>query len=184
VTDTIIDNGVSVLQPVIAAFDPVNASLLLPADTITFVNQSTGAASYFWNWDFGHSVTVNAFATFPEPGTYPVMLKAYNASGCSDSVEHYITIVPPMDYFIPNVFTPNGDGVNDLFFVKSGQGVSVLKFEIFDRWGEKLYDGLLGWDGTYNGKLCEHGVYLYTVELQVTNYYAPVKRKGSLTLLR
>lgn len=87
--------------------------------------------------------------------------------------------------FIPNAFTPNGDGKNDILFVR-GEVIESLNLKIYDRWGEKVFETVdisHGWDGTYRGAPCEPGVYDY--HLQVTclgmkQYF----KKGNITLLR
>ena len=87
--------------------------------------------------------------------------------------------------FVPNAFTPNGDGKNDILYVR-GEVVSEVSFKVYDRWGEKVFettDMTQGWDGTFRGQPCEAGVYDY--HLQVTclgmkRYF----RKGNVTLLR
>lgn len=87
--------------------------------------------------------------------------------------------------FVPNAFSPNGDGRNDVLYVR-GEVVLEVVFKVYDRWGEKVFettDLSQGWDGTYRGKPCEPGVYDY--HLQVTclgmkRYF----KKGNVTLLR
>ena len=87
--------------------------------------------------------------------------------------------------FVPNAFTPNGDGKNDILYVR-GEVVLEVAFKVYDRWGEKVFettDLAHGWDGTFRGQPCEPGVYDY--HLQVTclglkRYF----KKGNVTLLR
>ena len=87
--------------------------------------------------------------------------------------------------FVPNAFTPNGDGKNDILYVR-GEVVLEVAFKVYDRWGEKVFettDLAHGWDGTFRGQPCEPGVYDY--HLQVTclglkRYF----KKGNITLLR
>ena len=87
--------------------------------------------------------------------------------------------------FVPNAFTPNGDGKNDILYVR-GEVIESVVFKIYDRWGEKVFettDLSQGWDGTFRGQPCEPGVYDY--HLQVTclglkRYF----KKGNVTLLR
>lgn len=87
--------------------------------------------------------------------------------------------------FVPNAFTPNGDGKNDVLYVR-GDLVTSLKFEIFDRWGEKVFSTTQqseGWDGTFRGSMCEVGVYDYYLEVTCigeTHFF----KKGNVTLMR
>ncbi|HFC00373.1 MAG TPA: gliding motility-associated C-terminal domain-containing protein [Phaeodactylibacter sp.] len=78
--------------------------------------------------------------------------------------------------FIPNAFSPNGDQINDLLFVNAGNDVSkVVTFRIFDRWGDMVFskkdflanDSAFGWNGTYNGKKLNAGVFVYYVEVEL-----------------
>ena len=87
--------------------------------------------------------------------------------------------------FVPNAFSPNGDGKNDILYVR-GEVIREVSFKVYDRWGEKVFetnDLTRGWDGTFRGQPCEPGVYDY--HLQVTclgmkRYF----KKGNVTLLR
>jgi gliding motility-associated-like protein len=87
--------------------------------------------------------------------------------------------------FVANVFTPNGDGKNDVVYVHS-PNIKSLKFYIYDQWGELLYTSLNqndGWDGTYKGKREPVGVYVYYVEAVMIDGQL-VNKKGTITLLR
>lgn len=93
--------------------------------------------------------------------------------------------------FIPNTFTPNGDGLNDYFFPR-GEGLRLIStFRIFSRWGELLYerkamavnDELAGWDGSYKSRKLDPDVYVYWIEAQCDNG-EPLQWKGDVTLMR
>jgi len=89
------------------------------------------------------------------------------------------------DIFIPNIFSPNGDGQNDVLYVR-GQGIEQLTFVIYNRWGQKVFetkDPNHGWDGTINGKPAETGVYVYHVNA-VLHDGMTVSRHGDVTLVR
>jgi len=90
------------------------------------------------------------------------------------------------EFIVPNAFTPNGDGLNDLFqfFTKGIQKITAVK--VFDRWGELVYNGdgnETGWDGTYKGKDCQIETYVYLIT-GITYDGDVLNQKGSLTLLR
>jgi gliding motility-associated-like protein len=92
--------------------------------------------------------------------------------------------------YIPNAFTPNQDGNNDVFYVY-GRGFADFHLKIFDRWGELVFESFNqndGWDGTYRGKLLNPGVFVYYVDVRFITGIAPPEytkyRKGSVTLLR
>lgn len=91
------------------------------------------------------------------------------------------------DIFVPNAFTPNGDGINDLFFVQGiGNGVLSIHLSIYDRWGEKVFEtndfnGV--WNGTYNGKTLNPGVFVYYVKVYCEGG-GSYERMGDITLIR
>jgi len=91
-----------------------------------------------------------------------------------------------MDVFIPNSFTPNGDGKNDRFRVLPYENYKLLKFLIYNRWGAVVYnskDLYNGWDGNVNGQPQQTGTYIYYLELQNKDGKKVVKQ-GQLVLLR
>ena len=100
-------------------------------------------------------------------GAYPVTLYSSTANGCIDSITYMIFIDDIVTSYIPNSFSPNGDGVNDVFNIYS-HGISPDNFEmlIFDRWGNKIFtsrDLKVGWNGAVNnnGEVVEIDVYVY-----------------------
>jgi gliding motility-associated-like protein len=88
--------------------------------------------------------------------------------------------------YVPDAFTPNGDGVNDLFQAFTSYDVSAFALKIFDRWGEKVFESNnynQGWDGRYRGTALPAGVYVYEVSV-VSLIGNTASKKGSLTLIR
>ena len=89
------------------------------------------------------------------------------------------------DIYVPNIFTPNGDGKNDVLFVV-GEKIDNFTFEVFDRWGEKVFatsDLQEGWDGTYKGRQCDAAVYFYSLEVRCLGGKT-YKEGGDITLIR
>jgi gliding motility-associated-like protein len=87
--------------------------------------------------------------------------------------------------FIPNAFTPNNDGVNDIFKIVNLENEQVLQFKIFNKWGVTVYDNASNdayWDGTYKGKLQEQGEYGYVIAVKFPNGITEVY-KGIIVLL-
>jgi gliding motility-associated-like protein len=87
--------------------------------------------------------------------------------------------------FVPNAFSPNGDGFNDILYVR-GKTLEKIEFAIYDRWGEKIFetkDKNIGWDGTYRGKECDPGVYVYYLDAMCIGG-ARYLTKGNVTLIR
>ena len=91
----------------------------------------------------------------------------------------------PLFEFFPNVFTPNGDGINDRF-VNLIHGYKILEASIFNRWGNSVYiseNGVFNWDGTFNGELCTNGVYFYTALLEDENSGEILQKQGFFSLI-
>jgi gliding motility-associated-like protein len=134
-----------------------------------FYNTSLNSNSCFWNFGDGITSTQNnPIHKYENEGTYTVMLIAYNANGCNDTTYLTVVVNPEFTFYIPNAFTPDGDGINDTFF---GQGTHIAEFNImiFDRWGELLFtsDNLnAAWDGYYRGTESKPDVYVYVVKLR------------------
>lgn len=100
------------------------------------------------------------------------------------SVSNYARVTPSAILYIPNAFTPNGDGINETFTPK-GDGIQTFKMLIYNRWGELLYetdDLQKGWDGTYQGVLSQQDVYIYKVSARGLAY-GLVEQEGTVTLI-
>ncbi|MEZ4938005.1 MAG: choice-of-anchor L domain-containing protein [Crocinitomicaceae bacterium] len=136
---------------------------------INFVNTSTNGN--FWFWDLGNgdtSVVMHPSTVYDTAGWYNVYLYIENEIGCWDTITKPIYINPETWLYIPNAFTPNGDGLNDYFSV-SVIGATKFRFLIFDRWGELIYqtdDMNFKWDGVYKGERVQDGVYVYQVYIE------------------
>jgi gliding motility-associated-like protein len=107
--------------------------------------------------------------------------------GCSGAAQSYTVKVMPLnkDVFVPNVFTPNGDGKNDLLYVY-GNYIDKLDMHIFNQWGQQIAvitDKTQGWDGKHKGTAQPVGVYVYVLTAQLSTGKT-VHLKGSITLLR
>lgn len=122
--------------------------------------------------------------------TYTVMVQ--DTAGCTATDAILVTLDKNRNVFIPNVFTPNGDGRNDEFYVFAGTGVVDIKtFVIYDRWGAKLYeatniqpnDPSMGWNGTFRGKDMMPGVYVFFIEIEFADGLT-FPYKGDLTLIK
>jgi gliding motility-associated-like protein len=87
--------------------------------------------------------------------------------------------------YVPNAFSPNGDGANDLLYVR-GQCLETLTFMVFNRWGQKVFettDKNIGWDGTFKGDLMNTGVFVYRLEGKDYDGKG-YSMKGNVTLIR
>jgi gliding motility-associated-like protein len=156
--------------------------------------QSSGERIDRFQWS--HSNTLNC-DDCPSPLAKPTRttnytVTAYTDHGCQDSSHVTITVLcDNSQLFIPNTFTPNGDGQNDKFFPR-GVGIDqVTIFRVFNRWGEVVYerngiqlnDELTGWDGTFKGQQLSPDVFVYIVEAKCDNGDI-LKWKGDVSLVR
>ena len=169
---------------VTAGFSPSTFQGQAPLDVL-FTNSSVGASSYNWNFGNGSSTQSNPSSMYTTPGTYTVVLVASNGS-CVDSVSKTIIVDAETTIIIPNVFSPNGDGVNDGFFINS-TGLESLNCDIFNRWGQLVYKlTSIGqkWDGVLNnGNNATDGTYFYIL---IAKGYdgKDYNLQGSLSLFR
>ena len=112
----------------------------------------------------GHTSTTHSQTfSYNSTGLYNVTLVIENQNGCQDSITKEILVHPFLHVFIPSSFTPNSDNINDIFEVQ-GNGILNYEIYIFNQWGERVYSNKnTGWDGTYNQKFIEEGVYAFRV---------------------
>lgn len=122
--------------------------------------------------------------------TYTIVAKDNNGCEVSDTITIYI--IDPNIIFVPNVFSPDGDGTNDRLVIFASDNVAAIKkFEVFDRWGENLYsaenipvnDVTVGWDGKQRGQKAAFGVYVYYVLVELKNGSERLY-KGDVSLIR
>ena len=166
-TDTVVITVVPVPTAVLGSNSTLSG---YPGLVVQFTNGSLNADSYYFDYDNGTDFqTTNVAATpsssFNEPGTYNVILIASNGI-CQDTADLEVIVIPyaPLNVVVPNIFTPNGDKNNDVFFVRLENAVSI-ELTIVNRWGNfmaKITDVNGYWDGVSNGHLAEEGVYFYT----------------------
>tara|TARA_Y100000589_G_scaffold187124_1_gene177193 strand:- start:25651 stop:29199 length:3549 start_codon:yes stop_codon:yes gene_type:complete len=137
--------------------------------TISFLDMSLGPNMWEWSFGDGDSSTIqNPVHQYADSGNYLVSLYIENQYGCKDSTEKLIRIDPYFIVYIPNTFTPDGDGRNDKFFVK-GVGIVEIQYLIFDRWGNRIWEGYTldsAWDGTYKGEVVQIDTYVYKIKVK------------------
>ncbi|WP_373522639.1 PKD domain-containing protein [Aquiflexum sp.] len=164
-------------------FDQYNAFLVgIP---VQFQNKSIGnIISYFWDFGDGNSSTeTSPTHTFQTAGEFDVKLQAIDAFGCILEIVKEIRII---DYFlvVPNVFTPNNDGINDYFFPKF-LNLEKLEFWVLNKWGETIFytDDIQanGWDGTIMGDMALPGNYVYKLKFETVD--GRIKTKTDVFLL-
>jgi gliding motility-associated-like protein len=153
-------------------FADFHASTLIASEIeseISFYNKSEGATSYVWSFNNGdYSFEESPSYDFIDVKNYNVSLTAIDDFGCQSEVTRIVNIHPEYTIFIPNSFTPDSDGLNDIFEA-AGTGIEEFEMKVFDRWGGLIFESSnidLGWDGNnYSGLPTDNGVYLYHVAL-------------------
>jgi gliding motility-associated-like protein len=142
-----------------------------------------------WFWDFGDggiSTEQNPIHAFADTGWYQVMLVVTNEYGCTDTIIKPFYSYPPFAIYIPNAFTPNLDGINDVF-TAAGQGFTSIEMSIFDRWGREIFrtnDTKRGWTGyDENNRKYPIGVYVYRIDA-LTPPGFKYRYIGRVTLIR
>ena len=143
-------------------------------NNIHFFDATTVAVITSWNWNLGNgttSTTQNPSCLYADTGSYAVQLTVISNHGCKDSTIKIIRIDEDYSLYVPNAFSPNSDGVNDIFYAK-GEGIRDFKMYIFDRWGNQVFfsDNIYkGWDGRYQAKgidIVQEDVYVWKIEVK------------------
>ena len=145
--------------------------------------------SYIWSpEDYLNTTTGNKVVSTPE-NTITYTYTVSDTFGCVGSSSIVITVEDVICedpyVFVPNAFSPNKDGLNDILYVR-GDLLEKVEFAVYNRWGEKLFetkDKDIGWDGTYKGELCNPGVYVYYLDATCLGGLQYI-HKGNVTLIR
>jgi len=131
-------------------------------------------------WDFGDSTTstdTNPIHVYPDTGTYTVTYVVVNEEGCIDTITKQIKIIDKV--IIPNVFSPNGDNINDLFVIENLEAFKNVSLRIFNRWGRLLYQSD-DYENTWNGENVTDGTYFYVLFIPDAS---TKEYKGTITIL-
>lgn len=154
-----------------------------------FTNTSINAVNYKWEFGDGDSLLTTSMLpvshTYNTAGTYPVCLIAFNENGCSDTLCQQVTAIVAPLADVPNAFSPNNDGKNDIIYAR-GYGVGKMSLRIFNRWGQMMFTSSslnAGWDGRFKGELQPQDVYAYILDIEFTDG-TKYRKKGDITLLR
>jgi gliding motility-associated-like protein len=148
------------------------------------LTSTSSAVTFSWSpstW-LDCSSCLNPISTPQETITYTITAED---NGCYATDEVTITVLYDLVVFIPNIFSPNGDSDNDVLYVR-GKGIVNVKFVVFDRWGEKVFESTNledGWDGNFRGKKVNPAVFVYYVDV-VFKDGSTVSKKGDVTLIR
>jgi gliding motility-associated-like protein len=166
-------------------------NLTITHDTTIIIGMSlplqvSGANTYIWT-----PVTYLSCSSCNNPNTRPsetieYCVEGINTFGCSDTACVVVTVDKECgETFVPSAFSPNGDGNNDVLYVR-GKCVKSMSFMVFNRWGEKVFESTdpdNGWDGSFRGKALDTGVFVYVLKAEYYNGVI-INQKGNITLVR
>jgi gliding motility-associated-like protein len=180
------DSSFVVYPNPIADFSYSPEKIYISNPNVQFEDLSTGTV-VDWYWDFGNGFNAgqqNPNHTYTAGGSYNVVLLIEDENGCVDSAEQTLIVKDELLALIPTAFTPNGDGLNDVFRL-SGLGYEEVKIKIYSRWGELIYasDNFQQWDGKYKGEVVQNGVYVYIITIKDSRGYN-THRSGEVHVLR
>jgi len=172
----VMNNVVCVEAYPVASFYPDQPEISMLNPQVVFVNTSTGATTF--NWDFGDNTFGNSIVNpthvyLDEPKNYLISLIAFNSLGCSDTAYASVKVKEDLILYVPNSFTPNGDDHNNVFKPVFTYGFDPQQYKliIFDRWGQLIFeshDASIGWNGTYGSNneidAVQDGTYTWKIE--------------------
>lgn len=184
----------------VTVFATPNANFSMPEEVyisdpeVQLINQSSGLSDNIYLWTSPGLLQSNELSPvviFPKIGKYNVTLTATSLRGCKSEITKFIEVKNDFNVFIPNSFTPNFDGLNDVFipvFTKDGVDMKSFEMEIFDRWGHSVYrtkDVTKGWDGSLQnkGEALQEGTYVYKIKFKDADGTL-YEKTGDLLLLK
>ncbi len=192
------ENIISVYPSPAAVFEVRPLQVTIPDDPVFITNFSERGKDYTWN--FGDGSFSNEFEpshVYTDTGRYDITLVVVSENGCTDTTtkEKVVEVTTDMRIQIPNVFTPNLEGPtggyinstgrNDIFYPIT-EGVIKYKMQIYNRWGELIYETEStnqGWDGYFKGKICPQDVYVYKIDFKMSDG-SEITKFGDITLIR
>lgn len=164
-------------------------------ETTVFMQDKSSGDVIYWEWDSPNSNPtssnlVSPTFIFPDgvAGQYPVTLMVETELGCRDTVTYFMNVVDDILFYAPNAFTPDGDEFNQMWKPEIS-GIDIYNFDlfIFNRWGELIWeshDPSTGWDGTYNGKLVQDGMYVWRARVSTPYNDDKYEFSGAINLIR
>lgn len=183
----------SITQTIVVSVININASISaspmngIKPLVVDFTNNSTGGTAFLWDFGNGFSASTQTVSaqTYTIGGDFTVYLVVTNGL-CTDIDSLIIKVLnEEPGLLIPNVFTPNGDGINE-FFKITGYNITEFNCVIFNRWGLQLFewsDIKVGWDGKIEDELATDGTYFYLINAKDINL-KDIKKQGTFSLIR
>ena len=187
--DTVFNSLLCINDSPVADFDYQPNTITMLNPVVNFNNLSINdTIDYIWNIPAILNAPLtdeNPLVVFPEEeGIYDVWLTAINTFGCMDSTSQVVSIEPVNNVFVPNTFTPNGDGKNELFrpvlYNISNDG---YQFEVYDRWGRLIFRTLSPFDG-WSGDNFNEGTYVWRLIAFPNNESSKIELSGTVNLIK
>lgn len=166
---------------------PPSSDFLTDHDTVNLLDASIyftdlSNNAYTWLWDFGDplnpstSIQQNPSHVYTDTGTYCITLIITDAGGvCKDTTVKCVRVEAPFTFYVPNAFTPNGDGFNE-WFAAMGTYIKTFEMHVFDRWGNHIFEStdiMKGWDGKVkdgtSNTISQQDVYVWKISVTDTN---------------
>lgn len=155
-------------------------------DTVTVYTNAGKNYTYSWSPERAFITNGSDKALLSTGATGFIFLKVTDPWACVDGDTAYIKAEPCCDIFLPDVFSPNGDGRNDKFHILTDGHQQIVSFKVVNRWGQTIFktdNQSDGWDGTFHGKMQDAGTYMYYVKYKCSNS-TTFEKKGNVTLVR
>lgn len=181
------DSRIDSCQPAVNPIPDVEFSVSGDGSGSTFLFTDNSSSATAWLWNFGDGSTSSIESpsyTYPSAGTYLVTLLVTGQGGCTNQATSSVVVID-REIFVPNSFTPNDNNLNEEF-KPVVQNAEKYEFQVYNRWGEYIFGSVnpdKGWDGTYNGEMCQSGVYTYKLTVRLKGQREKVYY-GHINLIR
>lgn len=186
--DSLLLNNQIAVKPLPSAGFSTSPDIILVSEPLSIFNQSSPVVDVFYTLDNDNEIYgPDAEYIYETSGVDTIMQVVSDKYGCTDTAYYEIHILGNENVYVPNSFSPNDNGRNDVFFPVYSGSSSLINYElfIFNRWGEQLfYSNNLerGWDGTYNGSKVKQGVYVYQLRYRLED--GLFQKRGHVSVLK
>lgn len=185
----LVSDTASVYEPPVSSFF-IDPEIPTTRTEVSFIYNGSGGTQFLWDFDDGEtSNEVRPDHLFAIDGPYDIHLTVIDANGCVDTVTQTIEVLLQPVIYLPNAFMPDGTPENSVF-KGYGIGLTSAELSVFNRWGTLLYYSndmneilTTGWDGSFNGKPAQQGVYPYKIKTTFYNNNS-FEKLGTVTLIR
>ena len=193
-TEVCRDTSIAILTNIVVNPKPTAAFTITPKETSIFepdisITSYLSEAGLITSFDFGDGHTSKNkqnLHTYADFGTYKITQVVTNGFECSDTLSDFVKILPEFRFWIPNSFTPDANNQNDIF-KPSTIGILNYRFELFNRWGQRIYmanNPDEGWDGSYKGLESPQGIYIWKISFKNVVTEETETHVGHVTLIR